>query len=542
MTWYRKYRPRAVAGLHLTQVRELLQNMMNQGQLPQVLLFAGPKGTGKTSTARILGALLNDPVNKEAVHEIFFNKQGKAKKVTLQEPQTKEEWLEKIFDGASYLVQEMDAASNRGIDDVRQLRERVALPPQEGIMSVYILDEAHMLTTEAFNALLKMLEEPPPHAVFILATTEKHKIPDTIISRSTVFTFTKATPQELTTALETVLKQENITSDPDALAAIAELADGSFRDAIKLLEQVSSGNQHLTREIVDQKAAGGSRQSVQELVEAVVQRDARGVAQIFSRLRAENVNQEYFFKQVCNYLHTALLQNLGVVEGTARVNQATALFLLQELQSLTAVTHTAIPFLPLELKLLELVFRAQQKQTKTGSNGSSPAQKPATQPESMPSATKTEQVLSPAAETVADLHSSSPPDTIPGPAVTLPKLSSSVGQPVVSDNLVELKDGDSAKLLQQWEAFIELVTQKNSSVAALLRTAKPLSAEKGKVVVAVFYKFHQEQLEQPKFRQMIEECVVPMSGGRVTLEYILADPPTQSENTSLTSMAEELLV
>lgn len=542
MTWYRKYRPRTVAGLHLIKVRELLLSMMEQGQMPQVLLFAGPKGTGKTSTARIIGALLNDPVNSEAVESIFFSKNAKTKKVKLQEPQTKEEWLEKIFDGASYLVQEMDAASNRGIDDVRQLRERIALPPQEGIMSVYILDEAHMLTTEAFNALLKMLEEPPPHAVFILATTEKHKIPDTIISRSTVFTFTKATPEELTTSLETVLKQEKIASNPDALTAIAELADGSFRDAIKILEQACASREHLTREVVEKKVSGGSQQYVQQIVEAVVQKDAYGVAHIFSNLRAENVNQEYLFKQICNYLHTSLLQNLGVVEGKASVNQATSLFLLQELQSLSSVSHTAIPFLPLELKLLELVFRAQQKQSKTNGNGSPPVKKIAPESDVVQKKPKIELEAVSTNEVIGAMVNTSPPDTIPGPVVRLPKLSSAIGQPVISDNLAEVKDGDSAKLLKQWEAFIKLVYEKNSSVAALLRTAKPISAEKGKIIIAVFYKFHQEQLQQSKFRQMIEECVVPMSGGRVTLEYVLADLPTETEKTSLTSMAEELLV
>jgi DNA polymerase-3 subunit gamma/tau len=547
MTWYRKYRPRTVAGLHLTKVRELLQSMMLKGQMPQVLLFAGPKGTGKTSTARIIGALLNDPVNKAAVEQIFFQKKSSDKN-PLQEPQTQAEWLDKIFDGASYLVQEMDAASNRGIDDVRLLRERVALPPQEGVMSVYILDEAHMMTTEAFNALLKLLEEPPPHAVFILATTERHKIPDTIISRCTVFPFTKATAEELKVALEQVLQQESITFDPDALETVAELADGSFRDAIKQLEQVSSGQTHLTQELVSKVLAGSVQQYVPQVVTAVTQKDATAVAEIFYKLRQESTNQEYFFKQLCAYLHTALLQNLGVTPGAAAINQATALFLLQELQTLTTVTHSAIPLLPLELKLLDVVFRAQQRQAKSHGSGSSSSGSVKKSEVVSPSETlppEPQVVTAPVSEPSLDLNtlpSVTPTDSVPSPVTTLPSMTVAVGQAVVSDNLSDVPPGDSSKLLEQWEAFVELVSHKNSSVAALLRTAKPMHAEQGKVKIAVFYKFHQEQLQQPKFRQMIDECVVPMTGGKVALEFVLADPPTQTETTTLTSMAEELLV
>ena len=206
MPWNRTYRPHTLADLHLTSVRENLQTLLKNKKIPHVFLFAGPKGTGKTSSSRIIGAILNEPKNKEIVEELFFGK--KASKKSFVPPDPSNPFIEKILTGSSYTVQEMDAASNRGIDNIRELKERVALPPQEGLVTVYILDEAHMLTTEAFNALLKVLEEPPEHVVFILATTELHKVPDTIKSRSHLVAFKKASKEELTQALERIIGKE----------------------------------------------------------------------------------------------------------------------------------------------------------------------------------------------------------------------------------------------------------------------------------------------------------------------------------------------
>jgi len=157
MAWHRKHRPQLVSELHLASVRTALEKLMASKNFPQVFLFAGPKGTGKTSTSRILGAMLNDPLNADVVDAFFFKKPLK-KARSLQNPDIKSDFSRRVYEGNSFVVQEMDAASNRGIDDIRALKERVMLPPQEGKVTVYILDEAHMLTTEAFNALLKLLE------------------------------------------------------------------------------------------------------------------------------------------------------------------------------------------------------------------------------------------------------------------------------------------------------------------------------------------------------------------------------------------------
>jgi DNA polymerase III subunit gamma/tau len=490
---------------------------MKQGRLPQVMLFAGPKGTGKTSTARILGAMLNDPANEASVRQLFFNTgKTKAKPISLVEPSASDT-AEKIFNGSSYLVQEMDAASNRGIDDVRSLKERVALPPQEGLISVYILDEAHMLTTEAFNALLKLLEEPPPHAVFILATTELHKIPATIVSRSTLIQFSKATPEELGSALRQVLIAEGIEFEPEAVAVIAEYADGSFRDGVKTLELLAS-NSKLTLEGVKLHLTGSFRQQLERLVGLLLAKDESGVAVLFQELRQTNVDQDFFFKQLCLYLHTCLLQSLGVVPGSSPINQTVAHFLLTELQAVSMTNTSSLPFLSLELKILELIFRSKAK----------PAVVPV-----KPTAPIVEKK-----SLEVPLMTTQPADTV----VTAQPVTS-----LVSDNLTPVAAGDSAKLLEQWEKFVDLVRDKNSSVAALLRSAKPVSSDKGKATIAVFYKFHKEQLQQPKFRKMIEECSQPMTGGPVTFEFILADATPvagvgEAEAKDMSNLAEELLM
>jgi DNA polymerase-3 subunit gamma/tau len=232
MSWYRQYRPSTIAGLHAVAVKEQLEKLRQAKNFPHALLLTGPRGAGKTSTARILAAMLNEPTNEL----------GKP----LKDANPKDELVQRIAQGTSLVVHELDAASHRGIDDVRALKEQAYIPPQEGKVSVFILDEVHMLTTEAFNALLKLLEEPPQNVVFILATTEEQKVPATIVSRCTVVRFRKATPAEIGTALSDIVKDQKLDIDQEALQAIATAADGSFRDAVKTLETVSAGTKHIT--------------------------------------------------------------------------------------------------------------------------------------------------------------------------------------------------------------------------------------------------------------------------------------------------------
>nr|MBP9719397.1 DNA polymerase III subunit gamma/tau [Candidatus Levybacteria bacterium] len=222
MVFYRKYRPQTIEELDSEDVKKTLQSILTTGSIPHAFLFTGPKGLGKTSTARIVAK--------------YVNCQGKEEKNV--KPCNQCESCLSITNGTNLDVLEIDGASNRGIDEMRDLREKIRLLPVSANKKVYIIDEVHMLTTEAFNALLKTLEEPPLHAMFILCTTEPHKVPATILSRCFHIQFKKATTPDLVHAFERIIKAENVEAEPEALIRIASFADGSFRDGVKVLEEI----------------------------------------------------------------------------------------------------------------------------------------------------------------------------------------------------------------------------------------------------------------------------------------------------------------
>src|SRR5919109_4007194 len=229
-TLYLKYRSQKFGELvGQDAIAQTLKNAVEQGRVAHAYLFSGVRGTGKTSTARILARAIN-----------CLNRQG-------VEPCGVCASCVEIGTGAAVDLIEIDAASNRGIDEIRDLRERVKYLPAVLKVKVYIIDEAHMLTTEAFNALLKTLEEPPAHVMFVLATTEPHKIPATIISRCQRFDFRRIETGAIAERLAMIVEQEGVRVDPESLALLARLARGSMRDGITLLDQlISQGGQELT--------------------------------------------------------------------------------------------------------------------------------------------------------------------------------------------------------------------------------------------------------------------------------------------------------
>jgi DNA polymerase-3 subunit gamma/tau len=528
MAWHRKHRPRTVAHLHLTNVRSALQQMMEQGKFPQVLLFAGPKGTGKTSASRIIGNLLNDPQNADLVDSLFFGKAvGKQKK--FQEPKTDTDFANRIYEGNSYVVQEMDAASYRGIDDIRALKDRVMLPPQEGKMAVYILDEAHMFTTEAFNALLKLLEEPPAHAVFILATTELHKIPATIVSRSTQLNFRKATNEELLAALKFVADAEKLKYEPEALLELAGRADGSFRDAVKLLELVAHSGQ-VSLKSVTETLGQSALQNINQLLETVLQKNSSAVAEVIQTLREQNVQEAYFYKMLFSTLHQVVVDEMLSQKTSGVISAKAARFLLQELLKANLQQYSPVPFLALELSLLDIVERATQQKLAHPKKKIKNPEKPSLK-------------ISPAPVFSASLPVSKVPATQSSeqPAKPLETISPTT----VSRDLQKL----GKELMEQWEQFLEVVGRRNASLAALLRSGKPTLTEEGLPQVGVFYKFHQEQLQQQKYMNLIQDCAKDVVGASLSLEVALRHTPqsatlveVEETQENLSELAEEVLL
>src|SRR3989344_1889080 len=242
--FYRKYRPQKLADvIDQEHVKKTLLGQLESGRISHGYLFAGPKGTGKTSTARIFAKAVNCQSRQLTKRDQMSNVKGsprEAGQVFFGEPCGKCQSCLATKDGSYLDLIEIDAASNRGIDEIRDLREKIKLSPLAGRFKVYIIDEAHMLTTEAFNALLKTLEEPPSHAIFILCTTDAGKLPATIVSRLARFNFRRAGKSDLEQVLVKIAKAEKINIDREATGQIAEAADGSFRDAVSILDQASA--------------------------------------------------------------------------------------------------------------------------------------------------------------------------------------------------------------------------------------------------------------------------------------------------------------
>lgn len=336
MVYYRKYRPQKFDDLDKEDVRKRLISILSRKEIPHAFLFTGPKGIGKTSTARILAKALN--CTNSAIRMPTAN----AKTI---EPCNHCLTCTAITNGSNLDVLEIDAASNRGIDEIRELREKVTYTPSMGSTRVYIIDEVHMLTKEAFNALLKTLEEPPAHAIFILATTEVHKLPDTIISRCTEVKFTKATTDEIARSLKRIVKGEDLALTEAQILSVAKAADGSFRDAAKLLEQADYAD--VATDITPEK-----------FLAFVISRNSKDAIAFIGSLENHGIDFQDFTKRVLDLLHDALLSHYGQeVEVGEELKTLSILELKQLLKLFTSayqeIKISYIEQLPLELAVIE---------------------------------------------------------------------------------------------------------------------------------------------------------------------------------------------
>lgn len=346
MTLYRKYRPQKLAELDNTEVRERLVRVFSSSFTPHALLFSGPKGTGKTSAARIVAKVLN------------CEQKTKSKTAKTIEPCNKCETCISITEGRNLDILEIDAASNRGIDEIRDLREKIKLAPVAAHFKVYIIDEVHMLTTEAFNALLKTLEEPPPHAIFILATTEPEKLPATITSRCVIFQFKKAQVLELVHCLKRVAKGEKLAVSDEFLHQIAQSAEGSFRDATKILEQAIL-EKSLTVEKLTILLGRDSLTSV-NFLKLLSSKNVSESLDRINKMSAAGVNIRFLIEDILRLLHEMLLTKHNVGEGKLDTSLS-SIFETREILTLiklfsrvfVELKNTAIPQLPLEVAVVE---------------------------------------------------------------------------------------------------------------------------------------------------------------------------------------------
>ena len=349
---YRKWRPRTweeiVGQQHIVQT---LRNAVAAERVAHAYLFAGPRGTGKTTSARLLAKAVNclhpDPQNRPCDHC---------------------DHCQAINAGRFMDLIEIDAASNTGVDDIRDLRDKIAFSPSQGRYKVYIIDEVHMLSTAAFNALLKTLEEPPPHAIFVLATTEIHKIPATVLSRCQRYEFRRIPVTEMTAYLQRIVEGEGLEAEPQALQWLARQATGSLRDAISLLDQLASTGKPITVALARDVLGTASDQTVAVLTEALVQGDtARGLETIHAALDS-GADPRQLARQMVAYLRQVLLtktNNADLLDVPAETRPQLAQYaqsfaLPALLQAIRAFDRAAAesraewhPGLPLEMAFLE---------------------------------------------------------------------------------------------------------------------------------------------------------------------------------------------
>ncbi len=528
--FYRKWRPHlweeVVSQEHVVRT---LQNAIRSGRFGHAYLFAGPRGTGKTSTARLLAKAVNcldpDPAKR---------------------PCDQCEHCLAVNEGRFLDLIEIDAASNTSVDDVRDLRDKINFAPSQGRYKVYIIDEVHMLSTAAFNALLKTLEEPPPHAIFILATTEVHKIPATVLSRCQRHEFRRIPVNDITAHLKHLADSEKLEVEPEVLTLIARQSTGAMRDAISLLDQLASSGEKITLAEAQNVLGTATSQAVVELTEAILAEDAAAGLDCIQHALDGGTDSRQFARQVVEYLRSLMLVRLGnaeQVDATAEVRAQMAQhaqgFELNRLiegirlfNSAASETRSSWqPSLLLELALAEAIegpaapVEPVARQTVQPSapdlyEQPRPARSQQKSPESPPWDAPQEDPPAQSPARHAAAQSAQRPAARPNPAAESDPQSdpdqTPASRPAGGGAAASLQD-----VINQWKRISQVARKKSPSAQALINSCKPLTIKDNIVVLGFQSELLREKMALPENTQITCQAIFEVLGCNLAVTAVV---------------------
>ena len=514
---YRKYRPKewdeVVGQDHIVTT---LKNAIAADRVAHAYLFAGSRGTGKTTLARLLAKSVNclnpDPARR---------------------PDNECENCKAVNENRFLDLIEIDAASNTSVDDVRDLRDKINFSPSQGKYKIYIIDEVHMLSTAAFNALLKTLEEPPPHAIFVLATTEIHKIPATVLSRCQRHEFRRLPVDEIVKQLKTIIKAEKIQADDDALTQIARQSAGGMRDAISLLDQLSSTGDKITLALAQTVLGTATSQTVLDVISSVMEHDpARGLDTIHKALDA-GADPRSLARQIVEYLRGLMLIQMGnvnQVEATADVKKqmqshARSFSTSEVLRIMKAFNNAATdlrggwqPSLGLELALAEVLDAPNEP----GPRPSPPPPSAAVQPRPQPSPDHTPEAAPPSRENRPALTSRTGATIVSQGS----EVSSDVTDVVREEEAqlphpVEKSAVSAGDIIKAWKHLSASLPKAQANLSALLNSVKMIDVQGKTLLLGLASDVLVSKIDKPDQIEAIKKLIKDEFGVEMNIRCVV---------------------